>query len=99
LKYLIIASLIALFFLLVYSRLRPYLDFLRKVVSFINSGPADWNAQSGPSSRNLENKLVRCVGCGTWVPADRMVGVGALRNYCSHDCLEKKAAPRRKMAG
>jgi hypothetical protein len=102
LKYLIIGALLALLFLLIYSRLRPYLELLRKVSSALK-GTLD--AASSPSPRGSstkgENKLVRCVACGTWIPAARAIGAGSnMSEYCSLECLEKAAKGRkRKLAG
>ena len=102
LKYLIIGALLALLFLFVYSRLRPYLELLRKVSSALK-GTLDANSsptQRGGSTRT-ENKLVRCVACGTWIPAERAIGAGSnLSEYCSRECLEKAATgKKRKLVG
>ena len=99
LKYLFIAALLSLLFLLLYSRLRPYLEFFHKMYRTLNadltSGP------TGSTTARTENKLVRCVACGTWVPADRLFGLTSGPSaYCSRDCLEKASpARKRKLAG
>ncbi|MCM3900522.1 MAG: hypothetical protein ND866_02340 [Pyrinomonadaceae bacterium] len=101
-KYLIIGALLALVFLLVYSRLQPYIELLRKVSSALK-GTLDSN--SSPATRSgstkAENKLVRCVACGTWIPAERAIGAGSnMSEYCSRECLEKAASGKeRKLAG
>ncbi|MGI8897207.1 MAG: hypothetical protein ACR2IB_02315, partial [Pyrinomonadaceae bacterium] len=68
-KYLIIGALLALFFLLIYSRLRPYIELMRKVSSALK-GTLDANSSTTPrgGTTKTENKLVRCVACGTWIP-------------------------------
>lgn len=102
LKYLIIGALFALVVLLIYSRLRPYLELLQKVSSAL-TGTLD--TASPPTSRagstKTENKLVRCVACGTWIPAQRALGAGSrLSEYCSAECLEKAGTgTKRKLAG
>jgi hypothetical protein len=102
LKYLIIGALLASLFLLVYSRLRPYIEFLRKVSSALK-GTLDATSSPTPSGKSIktENKLVRCVACGTWIPAQRAIGAGSgMSEYCSHECLAKAATGKeRKRAG
>ncbi len=101
-KYLIIGALLALVFLLIYSRLRPYIELLRKV-SFALRGTLDTNSSATPlgGSIKTENKLVRCVACDTWIPAQRAIGAGSkMSEYCSRECLEKAATgKKRKLAG
>jgi hypothetical protein len=103
-KYAVIGALFALTFLLIYSRLRPYIDLFRKV-SGMMKGNLDANSPSSGTARSrstkTENKLVRCVACGTWIPAERAIGLSAgLSSYCSRDCLENAGAgKKRKLAG
>jgi hypothetical protein len=94
LKYLIIAVVAALVFVLVYRRVRPYLQLMQKVVSALNQEPAERRRTS-----QAEHKLVRCVNCGTWIPSDKATRVGSTI-YCSTECLEKRSASSdRKLAG
>ena len=87
-KYLIIAALVSIIFVLVYSRIRPYLKLIQQVTNSLNSPP-----QEKTPSRN---KLVRCERCGTWVPADRAMKLNSgLAPYCSADCMAQK---QRKVA-
>jgi hypothetical protein len=102
LKYLVIGAVLALLFIFIYSRLEPYIAILRKVFGVLR-GTLD---SAGPSSRKAgsiktENKLVRCVVCGTWIPAERAIGSGTkLSAYCSRECMEKSAGGKeRKLAG
>jgi hypothetical protein len=88
-KYLIIAALVSIIFVLVYSRIRPYLKLFQQVANSLNAPPE----QRTPS----RNKLVRCDRCGTWVPADRAMKLNAgLATYCSAECMTEK---QRKVAG
>jgi len=103
LKYLVVAALLALLLILVYSRVRPYLAFLQKIVGTLNavadSAPASKAARA--STVSTTSKLVRCDSCGTWVPADRAIGarVGS-STYCSRACLEKTSdSKEQKIAG
>ncbi|HKO62744.1 MAG TPA: hypothetical protein VJV03_16385 [Pyrinomonadaceae bacterium] len=96
LKYLIIGSLLVLLLLLVYSKLHPYIKMLGKflgtVRSITNAGAA------GTRPGRVDGKLVKCVSCGTWVPAGRAVGIKTNSVYCSTACLEKSAAAQRHKA-
>jgi hypothetical protein len=88
-KYLIIAALVSIIFVLVYSRVRPYLKLFQQVANSLNAPP-----EQRTTSRN---KLVRCDRCGTWVPADRAMKLNAgLATYCSAECMTEK---QRKVAG
>lgn len=99
-KYLVIGALLALVVVLIYSRLRPYLELLRKVSSVLKGTLDQSYPSSGRGSIQSENKLVRCLACGTWIPVGRAVGVGSLSEYCSRECLEKAAVGNeRKRAG
>ncbi|HWF89582.1 MAG TPA: hypothetical protein VN659_12140 [Pyrinomonadaceae bacterium] len=87
-KYLIIAVLVSIIFVLVYSRIRPYLKLIQQL-----SGALNAPSQGKTPSRN---KLVRCDRCGTWVPADRALKLGSgLATYCSAECVAQK---QRKVA-
>jgi len=87
-KYVVIAALVSIIFVLVYSRIRPYLKLMQQVADSLNAPPE----QKTPS----RNKLVRCDRCGTWIPADRSIKLGSgLATYCSAECLAEK---QRKVA-
>ena len=83
-KYLIIAGLVSIIFVLVYSRVRPYLKLFQDVANSLNTPP---NARKIPS----RNKLVRCEGCGTWIPAERAMTLNSGLAFCSVECSHKKA--------
>ena len=89
-KYLIIAALVGIIFVLVYSRIRPYLKLMQQVANSLNAPPEQ--QQRTPS----RNKLVRCDRCGTWVPADRAMKLNSgLATFCSAECMSEK---QRKVA-
>ena len=100
-KYLVIAVLVSIIFVLIYSRVRPYLQLIQKVVQSlkvvteINTSVAQ--APKTPS----RNKLVRCDRCGTWIPAERALSLNSgLANFCSTECMEKEpVSNKRKLAG
>lgn len=90
-KYLIIAVLVSIIFVLVYSRIRPYLKLIEQLTNSLNAPP-----QERTPSRN---KLVRCDRCGTWIPADRSMKLNSgMATYCSAECMANKTKER-KMAG
>ena len=101
-KYLFIVALLVLLLLLVYSRVHPYLKVIKKVLGTVRSVTSAQPGTTGSSAQRVtaESKLVRCVGCGTWVPADRAIGSRGSATYCSRDCLEKPAEKKEsKLAG
>jgi len=100
-KYLIIAGLVSIVFVLVYSRLRPYLKLMQKVVRSLNVA-ADLSATTASTQKSpSKNKLVRCERCGTWIPAERAMNLkSGLATFCSPECMAKEPASKeRKIAG
>ncbi|HEV2829659.1 MAG TPA: hypothetical protein VGW76_18820 [Pyrinomonadaceae bacterium] len=104
-KYLVIAALLALLLLLLYSRIYPYLQFVQKLLGVAKTIGSDPPAGSAGRDRNstqkADRKLVRCVGCGTWIPAARAIGTGAGNSiYCSRECIERSTHDKeKKMVG
>ena len=102
-KILVIVALFSLLLLLLYSRIYPYLLILKKLFgaarTFTDS-PANAGMPRSTSGKS-DGKLVRCVGCGTWIPAGRAIGNKAGSSiYCSRDCIEKTSnGKERKIAG
>jgi hypothetical protein len=81
-KYLIIGGLVAIIFVLVYSRVRPYLKLFQDVVNSLNAPPGERKISS-------RSKLVRCESCGTWIPAERAMRLNAgLATFCSPECMQ-----------
>jgi hypothetical protein len=106
LKILVIAALFSLMLLLLYSRIYPYILLLKKIFGGVAKTMADTESRgtSGSSttkSEKSDGKLVRCVGCGTWIPAGRAIGNRAGSSvYCSRECIEKTSnGKERKIAG
>jgi hypothetical protein len=97
-KYLIIAALVSIIFVLVYSRVRPYLKLIQKIVSSLNAAVDVTTTTQQPKTPS-KNKLVRCESCGTWIPAERALSLNSgLATFCSAECMSKPAKER-KLAG
>jgi hypothetical protein len=90
-KYLIIAALVSIVFVLVYTRVRPYLKLIQKIVQSLNV-VTDINTSTAVQPKvPSRNKLVRCDGCGTWIPAERALSMNSgLATYCSPECLNRR---------
>ena len=104
LKYLVIAAVVGLLFIFLYSRLRPYLRIIQKVLNVVSDvSVTNLSDASSPRRTNpkAEHKLLRCESCGTWIPSERALTLSSgLSTYCSQECLEKNAGPKeRKLAG
>ena len=81
-KYLIIVVLVSIVFVLVYTRVRPYLKLFQQVMQSFN------DVKPKTPSRN---KLVRCDSCGTWIPAERALSTNSgLATYCSTECFGRR---------
>jgi hypothetical protein len=82
LKILVITALFSLLLLLLYSRIYPYLLLLKKIFGGVaktmadsgSRGTAGSSTTKSEKSEKSDGKLVRCVGCGTWIPAGRAIG-------------------------
>jgi len=99
LKYLIIAALVSIVFVLVYSRVRPYLKLFRKVVESLNVTTEGTVTTADQQRSPSKNKLVRCDSCGTWIPAERALHLGSgLASFCSTECISRQTKER-KLAG
>jgi hypothetical protein len=103
LKALIIAALLTLLLLLLYSRIYPYVQIIKKlfggVARTLNDPPTMSGGTSQSAAGKSVGKLVRCVGCGTWIPTERAIGTGGGRPpYCSRECIEKSAASAERKA-
>jgi len=101
LKYLVIAALVSIAFVIVYSRVRPYLKLIRKVVESLNVAAEGTVTTADQPRTPSKNKLVRCDSCGTWIPAERALHLGSgLASFCSTECLSKNSQTKeRKLAG
>jgi len=100
-KYLIIATLVSIVFVLVYTRIRPYLKLIQKIVNSLNVA-TDISASTATRQKSASrNKLVRCDRCGTWVPAERALNLNSgLATFCSPECMTKEPVSKsRKIAG
>ncbi len=100
-KYLVIAVLVSIIFVLVYARVRPYLKLIQKVMQSFNV-VTDINTSTASKQKTpSRNQLVRCDRCGAFIPAERALSLNSgLANFCSTECMEKEpVSSKRKMAG
>ena len=100
-KYLVIGVLVSIIFVLLYARVRPYLQLIQKIVQSLNV-VTDVNTSVASNQKTpSRNKLIRCERCGTWIPADRALSLNSgLATFCSAECMAKEpASNKRKIAG
>ena len=106
-KYLIVALILGALCTIVYLRLRPYLNFARRVLGVIReargmSAGQGMSANMAQPGKASGERLVRCASCGTWLPASRALTLRATSSdFCSHACMERSAgeAGARRAAG
>ncbi len=90
-KYLVIAVLVSIIFVLVYARVRPYLKLIQKVVQSFNVVTDIKTSVASNQKTPSRNKLVRCDRCGAFIPAERALTLSSgLANFCSTECMEKE---------
>jgi hypothetical protein len=99
-KLLVIVGILAVIFLLIYLRLRPFIRMARQMFGVARDVRGAMRPES-PATSTTGDKLVRCAACGTWTPSSRAVKLRASNvSYCSHACLESAAeGSKRKAAG
>ena len=100
-KYIVIAALVGIIFVLVYSRVRPYLKLIQKIASSLNAAVDITTTTTAQRPKTpSKNKLVRCDSCGTWIPAERALNLNSgLATFCSAECMANKGSKERKIAG
>jgi RNA polymerase-binding transcription factor DksA len=87
-KYIIILSILIATLTILYMRLRPYIKMIRQAIDFARQIQTPKVERSGNKKVN-ETKLVKCVSCGTWIPAARALASGQMSSiYCSQTCME-----------
>ena len=90
-KYLVIAVLVSIIFVLIYARVRPYLKLIQKVVQSFNVVTDINTSVASKQKTPSQNKLVRCDRCGTWIPAERALEINSgLATFCSPACAADK---------
>jgi len=100
-KYLVIAVLVSIIFVLVYARVRPYLKLIQKVMQSFNVVTDISTSVASKQKTPSRNQLVRCDRCGAFIPAERALSLNSgLANFCSTECMEKEpVSNKRKIAG
>jgi len=100
-KYLVIAVLVSIIFVLVYARVRPYLKLIQKIVQSFNVVTDINTSIASKQKTSSRNQLVRCDRCGAFIPAERALSLNSgLANFCSAECMEKEpVSSKRKLAG
>jgi hypothetical protein len=106
LKYLIVAAILGALLFLLYLRLRPYINAARRVLGVIREARAVNAGQQATDSmrqkKTVDERLVRCASCGTWLPASRALTLRSTTStFCSHACMERSAVAEgaRRTAG
>ena len=99
-KYLVIAALVSIIFVLIYTRVRPYLKLIQKIVQSLNVVTDINTSVTSNQKTPSRNKLIRCDRCGTWIPAERALNLNSgLATFCSTECVANNGSKERKLAG
>ena len=96
-KVLLVIGLVALLFLLLYRRLRPYLKIVQNFLNSIRQFQQINASQAGKQRPDQQGeKLVQCEACGTWVPIGRALSSGSAGAFfCSAECQRGREVKRR----
>lgn len=106
-KYLFVAVIFGALCTIIYLRLRPYINFVRRMLGVVREarGMSAGGQQTPDAMRRKptgDERLVRCASCGTWLPASRALTLRATSStFCSHACMERSAGAEstRRAAG
>ena len=96
-KVLFVIGLVALLFLLLYRRLRPYLKIVQNFLNSIRQFQQISASQAGRRRPDQQSeKLVHCETCGIWIPIGRAISSGSSRAFfCSAECERGREMKRR----
>ena len=99
-KVLLVIGLVALLFVLLYRRLRPYLKAVQNFLNTIRQFQQINTTQAGRRRAEQQSeKLVHCETCGTWVPIGRAVSSGSSGAFfCSAECQRGRDVKRRSVS-
>lgn len=87
--------------ILIYRRIKPYVKIARQVFGIMHDAQSVRLKQNAEPIREVSQasgKLVRCVGCGVWLPTSRalMLRRSPALSYCSTACVERTTEGVRK---
>jgi hypothetical protein len=104
LKYFLILLVIAILFILLYRRLRPYIATAQHMLGIVRDVRRMSSPQSSEPLRRASQsteRLTRCASCNTWIPSARALKSSSSgSSYCSRDCLARAAETvRQKRTG
>lgn len=93
-KYLLILAIFIVVGALIYRRAKPYIKIARHVFGLVSDAQSTHLKQDAGSAREVKQtggKLVRCAGCGVWLPTSRALVLrhSAALSYCSTVCVER----------
>lgn len=100
-KLLFILGIFAIFALLIYLRLRPFIKMARQMFGVAREAQRVVNREPSAAAQPVSagDKLVRCGSCTTWVPSSRAIKLRSSNiAYCSHACLETAAEGAKRQA-
>lgn len=95
-KYLLILCVFMFVGALVYRRVRPYVRIARHMFGIVRDAQSTQLKQNAERAREISQtsgKLVRCAGCGVWLPTSRALVLrrSSPLSYCSTVCVERAA--------
>ncbi|HEX8422312.1 MAG TPA: hypothetical protein VF634_02825 [Pyrinomonadaceae bacterium] len=100
-KYLFVAVILGALCIIIYLRLRPYINIARRILGAVREARGMSAGRQTPDGVMPQKKtadderLVRCASCGTWLPASRALTLRATSsNFCSHACIERSAGAK-----
>ena len=93
-KYLLILCMFIFVGALIYRRIRPYIKIAHHMFGIlrdVQSTQFKQNAERANEASQTSEKLVRCAGCGVWLPPSRALVLRRFStlSYCSTTCVER----------
>lgn len=93
-KWIIILALIALVIILVVSRFRKQIQMALYVFRMFRKMRQMNKAEEkkiSPKADAIDEALVSCAKCGTWIPQNKALKLRSGTFYCSANCMETMA--------
>lgn len=90
-KWLFLLFMIGILLVILLSRFRPQVEnllYLWRVLKKMNRSAKEENPKLENKSRPNEIRLVKCSGCGCWVPREKTLSFGRDSLFCSAECVE-----------
>jgi hypothetical protein len=97
-KYLFVFGVVMFFVMLIAVRYRKQINAAAQVARMLRDarqGPKEIQSASTKRDPMAAESLVKCAGCGTWVPENRAKRIRTGDLFCSEKCIRSRSVAGR----